>query len=236
MKHKISFLIITLLTTACGVQVKNKNSEQPVTVQALAHPDYLIDGPVVLDEDLTLEVNRLILTKDAVITTETHKLTIIAEEIVSDGAIIRNFAEGARASLEQNGRSGGGIEIKATIGRGHLQVEMRGESGGNGKNGRIMSGLGGQLTGLGCLGTSGGTGGNAGTLQAEIADMTRMNLTWKNEEGSLGVAGTPFSAGPTDPNAKHPPCDLRVKGINGQPGNKGQICLKFGDQESFQCN
>ncbi|WP_413290034.1 hypothetical protein [Bdellovibrio sp. HCB337] len=237
MKHKISFLILILLTSACSVEVKDKKEAQPIDVQKLSVTDYLIDSAVTLTEDQTLEADRLILTKNAVITTESYNLTIIAKEIVSEGGVIRQFADEARASWEQNGRSGKMITLKAKKASGQLRIELRGEAGGNGRNGRrLIATLNlSRVIDKGCPGSGGGRGGDAGVLYADIADMRALNMNWKNDEGTMGNAGIGFSASPGDQNAIQTPCDHQVQGGNGQPGSKGKICLKAANQESFQC-
>ena len=82
MKHKIWFLIGVFSLAACGVELKDKAKEtEPVqVVMTSAQPDYVIDGPVVLNAHESIEVDRLVLTKNAVIITEDKNLVIQVKE------------------------------------------------------------------------------------------------------------------------------------------------------------
>lgn len=232
MKHKIYCLLLLSLTSACGVELKDKDKDQPEVVQILAKPDYVIDGPVILRESEIIEVDRLVLTKNAVITMEDKNLTILAKEIVAEGAVIQNFTAEARAPWEKNGRSGGVVTIVAKKATGRLQIDLRGEGGGSGKHGVWTD----PRVHPGCAGSSGGDGGNAGTLRIEIVDMGSFNINWQNQGGAMGPAGLRGYVSPDTPEAIQPPCGRdNPNGSDGAPGRTGEICLKLGNQEVFRC-
>jgi len=228
MKHKICFLVGVLFLNACGVELKDK--EKAPQVVALAKPDYVIDEPLVLKEHTTLEVDRLVLTKNALIITEDKNLMINAKELVSEGAVIRNFAEGQRAFWEAQGRNGGNITITVHHGSGNLQVLLKGEDGGPGKHGLAIDHH------PGCSGTSGANGGNSGSLVATIVDNNGFNLSYQNDISLAGPAGVKGKVFWGTPNAVYPPCvDDAPNGIDGKPGSKGQVCFKLGGEETFRC-
>lgn len=232
MKHKISILILVLLQAGCAVELKDKPKDEPM-VRAAAKPDYVIDGPLVLSSHTKIEVDRIVLTKNAVITTEDKTLTLIAKELVSDGGVIRNFAPEAAAYWANNGRTGGMITLMVQTARGTLDVDLNGEKGGHGKNGyRGPSGHG------GCPG-NGANGGNSGSLHLEVVDNDGFNINWTNEVGAAGEAGI---KGAADDNT---PRDQVGGGVcsrdfpeaaPGMPGiTKGQVCLKLGREETLRC-
>jgi hypothetical protein len=239
MKHKIWFLsgvaLITAILTGCSVEMKDKNAGGEEKVTTAANPDYVIDGPLTLDGHQKIEVDRLVLTHNAVITTLDHSLLIVAREIVSDGAVIQNFPIGTTADWEKNGRSGGTIQITAQTAKGHLQVNLVGESGGAGLDGCIVPTW---TTPPGCNGSNGGSGGNSGTLRAEIADSSNFNLNWENVEGKIGLGGRTGAIACPNPQVRavHPPCYPEPLAKDGQTsGLKGQICMKSGTEDGFRC-
>jgi hypothetical protein len=171
-----------------------------------------------------------VLTKNAVIITEDKNLLINAKELVSEGAVIRNFAEGQRAFWEVRGRNGGNISITTAHGQGSLQVILRGEDGGPGKHGLAID------YHPGCSGTSGADGGNSGSLNATILDNSNFNLSYQNDVSDSGPAGVKGKVFYGTPNAVYPPCAGDTpNGIDGKPGSKGQVCLKLSNDESFRC-
>lgn len=246
MKHKIWFLIWVLSQTGCGVELRDKaKTDRLGRLEAsLANgqkssdeklSELIIDSPMELTGPLTIEKDRVVLTKNATITTGEYHLMIIAREIESDGALIQNFPEGAAAFWERNGRSGGMIGIESQKARGVLNVNLNGEGGGHGKNGCITD----PRVHPGCAGTSGGNGGNAGSLRMKVADNDAFNLNWSNSAGALGPAGVRGSvqyALSTLESAVFPPCDRdAVNGVAGKAGSPGQVCLKFGSENEFRC-
>jgi len=195
--------------------------------------DIFWDGPVELTTHQKIEAARVFLSNKAVITTFDKNLTIVAHEIISDGGLIQNFAEGTQGFWDKNGRSGGTINIMSQKARGSLQVILRGENGGHGRNGAIT------FPGRhpGCAGANGGNGGNAGNLNVNIADGNSLNISFLNQEGKLGPAGVRGSVeiGPAN-EVVNPPCDRDYPdGVNGQAGGKGQVCLKMSSEQEYVC-
>jgi len=234
MKHKISFLLLGVLLAGCSVELKDKQSE-PVQVEAMSsEPDYVIDAPLLLTTHTKIEADRVVLTRNAVITTEDKNLVIITKELVVDGAVIQNFPEGAAAYWEKSGRAGGTVSVDALKARGTLEVRLNGERGGSGKNGCITA----PGHHPGCAGTDGAMGGNAGSLRVEIANNDAFNLNWINQPGFFGPAGVRGSVpmGTPADAAVYPPCDRDTRdGVNGQSGTKGQVCVKLGSEERLRC-
>jgi hypothetical protein len=80
-------------------------------------------------------INRLFLSKDAVIVTEGQDFRIEAQEILSDGGSILTFSSGQKALSSKDGRSGGFIKVVARRAKGSLRIEGRGETAGDGMDG-----------------------------------------------------------------------------------------------------
>ncbi|MBS1970005.1 MAG: hypothetical protein JSU04_06835 [Bdellovibrionales bacterium] len=232
MKHKISVLILLCLQAGCAVELKDKPKDEP-KVQTAAVPDYVIDGPVKLTQHLKVEADRVVLTENAVITTEDKTLTIITKELVTEGAMIRNFPSGAKAYFAMNGRTGGAVIISARKARGTLDVQLNGEGGGHGKNGYLSEG------GHGGCPTDGANGGNPGSLNLEVVDNNSFNINWTNTVGEAGEAGVKGAANDSTPRDQIGPggCSRdRADSVPGLPGQfKGQVCLKLGNAEAFRC-
>lgn len=249
MKHKNFYLlffsaVLVLGLIACDVKLKDKQDPlAPVTEEGpenkpedppleVEGDPVVIDGPVVLKDHQNIEVSRLHLTKNAVITTEDKNLVIVVQELVSDGGVIRNFPEDQRAPWEKNGRNGGSVFISVKKAVGTLQVHLQGEGGGSGRHGPTSD----FPNRPHCVGTNGGNGGNAGTLRAEIADNQNFNLSYQNREGALGPAGLRGGTHSNDKEAAKGTCYIdRPEGLGGKPGERGQICLKLGTEEKFRC-
>ena len=194
--------------------------------------DIFWDGPVNLTNHQKVEAERVFLSGNAVITTADKNLTIVAKELISEGGIIQSFPESAEASWERNGRAGGMITIMALKARGSLQVKLRGEGGGRGKNGCYTD----PSRHPGCAGTTGGNGGTAGSLNVNIGEGRDLNVSYENKEGVKGIAGVRGLVPYGTPDAIHPPCDRDTpNGGDGQPGGKGQVCLKMSSDQDYLC-
>ncbi len=232
MKHKICILLMINLLAGCAVELKDKPKDE-LKVQAAVEPDYVIDGPLKLTRHLKIEADRVILTENAVITTEDKTLTIIAKELVTEGARISNFPSGAKAYFAMNGRTGGAVTISVRRARGTLDVQLNGEGGGHGKNGYLSEG------GHGGCPTDGANGGNPGSLNLEVADNNSFNINWTNTVGEAGEAGVKGAANDSTPRDQigQGGCSRdRVDSVPGLPGQlKGQVCLKLGNAETFHC-
>ncbi|MBS1972658.1 MAG: hypothetical protein JSU04_20285 [Bdellovibrionales bacterium] len=195
--------------------------------------DILWDGPVELANHQKIEAARVFLTNKAVVTTLDKNLTIVTKEFISDGGLVQNFPEGTQAFWDKNGRSGGTINILSQKAKGSLQVILRGEQGGHGRNGAIT------FPGRhpGCAGANGGNGGNAGNLNVNFSDGKSLNISFLNQEGKLGPAGVRGSVpmGPAN-EVVNPPCDRDYpEGVDGQAGGKGQVCLKMSSEQEYVC-
>ncbi len=98
--------------------------------------DYVFDKPVEVPTGTgALKIGpyaRLYFSSEAVLYNYDRDIIIIADELISDGAIIRNFVEGQKAAVGNGGRSGGQIKIFAKSARGQLKVFLSGENGGDG--------------------------------------------------------------------------------------------------------
>lgn len=111
--------------------------------------DVLIDesGPI---SSQTLK-GRLYLKRDITLFTNGESVELVAEEIHSEGVVIKAFPVGTTAARGQNGRSAGSIYIRAKKASGEIIVVADGETGGDGVDG--INGLPGTF----------GTRGNPGT-------------------------------------------------------------------------
>jgi len=194
--------------------------------------DLYWDGKIDLTDHQKIDAERVFLSSKALITTFDKNLTIVTKEFISDGGVIQNFNEDAEGFWEKNGRSGGTVTIMAKKARGGLQVHLRGEGGGHGKNGVITD----PSRHPGCAGTTGGNGGSAGSLNVNIADGRDLNISYDNKEGKRGIAGVRGSVPYGTPEAIYPPCDRDTpNGVDGQPGGKGQVCLKLSAEQEYVC-
>ncbi len=88
------------------------------------------------------EYRRIYFQDKAVLTSRDKSLSIHADEIYSDDALITGFQETDEAPLGKAGRQGGNISIVALkvlplkLARGRLRIEARGERGGKGLAGK----------------------------------------------------------------------------------------------------
>ena len=98
----------------------------------------LISEDLDLTEDLVIQNRRVVLDGVTVKTFE-HDLHIIADEFVSNQAVIQNFPEWRKAKKKENGKSGGNILIEADSVQGELQLFLNGENGGYVSRGRSVA-------------------------------------------------------------------------------------------------
>lgn len=195
--------------------------------------DILFEGNINLSANQKFEADRVFIATGAVITNFDKNLVIMAKELISNGGTIQNFEEVSQANWDRNGRSGGMINIVTQKAVGTLQVFLRGENGGHGRNGAIT------FPGRhpGCAGANGGSGGNSGSLNINILKSEDLNVSFTVEAGKKGIAGTRGSA-PSGPESEvvNPPCDRDApEGLDGSPGSKGQICLKLSAEQEYAC-
>lgn len=96
---------------------------------------------VLADDDLKSGTiyGRIFFAKGARVRTDGHDWFIRATRIVSDGGEIYSFPEATTAALGENGRSGGHIRILVHDVIGVLQITLRGEHGGKGRQGEELA-------------------------------------------------------------------------------------------------
>jgi hypothetical protein len=163
-------------------------------------------GVLVLDQ-----YARLFLEKGATLTIQNQNVQIHVQELHSDYATIRTFVDGAKAHSEEDGRSGGTIEIKAALAVGTLKTEMRGEEGGDGRPGRPP---GPELNGLP------GKPGDAGAISPPVKNgdyEMRVDCTKQPGPGMPGQHGSKGYRG----------------GNGGRGGNSGKILMTVDRGENF---
>lgn len=120
------------------------SEEKSMAQWQIKTPMDLVLNPTVLAESLArgqreFQSDRLFLSKPAnqsnFLVSNGFDLIFNTNELIADEAIFATFPKGQKAGVNQAGRDGGTIFIKATRARGHLLVEMRGEHGGDGRRG-----------------------------------------------------------------------------------------------------
>jgi hypothetical protein len=85
--------------------------------------------------DITINMDRLTFQPGGVLYTMGKKVRIQVQDLKSTGGKIATFPENQTAVLGRDGRSGGHIQLLAQLAVGDLQIEMRGEIGGQGATG-----------------------------------------------------------------------------------------------------
>lgn len=187
--------------------------------------DKVWDGNVGILLPTSLHVGRLFFRKDAVIEIGERNLEIIADEIISEGAVIQNFEPGRMGSKKSAGRNGGHIRVLAAKASGRLEIRTSGENGVDGIHGwPTPSG--------GCPGTNGMNGGSSGSIFVQIAEPRGFQLVRSSTPGAGGRHGRQGGAYAGIEEAVYPPCDpsgsQRFDGVSGQPG---MICVQFGSED-----
>jgi hypothetical protein len=231
----ISLLFFFLfITPACSVELKDKNETETPPLHGFAADDNLVWNEAhTLDKPEIIKAHKLTIRKNALITTGEFPLVIQVDELITEGGTIQNFPPNTKALWGTNGRTGGGVQIEAKYATGALNVILRGENGGHGKNGAIT------VPGKhpGCAGTNGGNGGNAGNLQVTIETNSNFTMNWDNFSGEMGERGYRGSVqNGTLADTVFPPCDRNAAdGVNGKAGNKGTVCLKLAGNEERIC-
>ncbi|NUN05779.1 MAG: hypothetical protein HUU57_08455 [Bdellovibrio sp.] len=207
---------------------------QFLSVRVQVPEDYVLSGRKKLSENLKIKAARVFIAKGTVIMTENHNLVIEANSLISENAVIQNFPLTAKASREQNGRSGGAISIIAQKAEGDLFVRLNAEEGGEGKIGAVYKVM---IDNRSCAGTNGGDGGNAGSLSVQFADGAAFNLNYESVPGKSGKAGARgqlMLTGPQDYVIF--PCDFAAaSGSDGRPGVVGIVCVKKSAQLTGSC-
>lgn len=102
--------------------------------------DFVVrDGQSEFLEDTRLSVNRIFIFENKLLRTNGFKVELIANELHSEKGVIETFPENIKASINQDGRSGGNLTIKAASAMGDLKIFMRGEHGGDGAKGEAYA-------------------------------------------------------------------------------------------------
>lgn len=125
--------------TKFNFRVFSYDGEKPVLIGeyvGLTPRDYSVEASTELKQDLNIEASRVFLINEAKIQTNGFKFTVKADKFYSDNAEIYSFLPGAKASIETDGISGGVVDIKSKVAVGHLRVNLRGQNGGDGVDGK----------------------------------------------------------------------------------------------------
>lgn len=102
--------------------------------------DFVVrEGQSEFFEDTRLSVNRIFIFENKLLRTNGFKVELVANELHSEKGIIETFPENRKAGINQDGRSGGILTIKAQSAIGDLKIFMRGEHGGDGAKGDSYS-------------------------------------------------------------------------------------------------
>lgn len=93
-------------------------------------------------QSLRLQADRVFIPEGTLETptlvTGGKNLVVLTNQLIANGAVLATFGKGDKASLNQPGRSGGVITIKALKARGALTLVMRGQEGGDGSAGQAL--------------------------------------------------------------------------------------------------
>ncbi len=125
--------------TKFNFRVFSYDGEKPVLIgeySGLTPRDYSIEASTELKQDLFIEASRVFLINESKIQTNGFKFVVKADKFYSDNAEIYSFLAGSKAAAETDGISGGVVEIKAKEAIGHLRVNLRGQNGGDGFDGK----------------------------------------------------------------------------------------------------
>lgn len=94
------------------------------------------------EDPLRISASRVYFTKkghDSPIFTEGKSFVISADEIFSENIQIETFPQKTKGAIDQNGRSGGTLTIKAKSAQGKMHLVLRGEDGGDGGPGEAYT-------------------------------------------------------------------------------------------------
>ncbi len=161
--------------------------------------DYSIDSETILKENLTINADRVFLTKRAKVQINGFEFTVATSKFFSDEAKIYSFPhymeKAPRGTL---GQSGGRIRITSEVAYGRLHVELRGQDGGDGSNGSIWP-------------TRAADGAQGGSGSHECLQVSFVGLP----------IGGPIKCWCTRSPGNGAPGANGAKGYNGTPGGKG---------------
>ena len=90
-------------------------------------------------EDTKLNVHRLFFPEHSTLITNGFNIEINADELLSEKGILSTFGPNSRATPGAHGKNGGEIKINILRAVGSLQIDMRGQHGGNGVAGSAFT-------------------------------------------------------------------------------------------------
>lgn len=248
MRYFITQIILTALLVSClKIEKKNQNdSENPAAdVQVYAQSEFILDEALVLNEDTVIKADRVYLSKNAAIFAQNYNLKIDAQIIETEqGSIIGHYNYDQTATVNQDGRNGGSIEIRSQTALGQLQLLANSEKGGTGLGGWGPSEFStGRLSHTeSCTAGSGKNSGQVGSIQFETYNSQNLVLSKKilhSAGGSIGSMAanykeiTPFNK--KNPNYKARNQDCTEIPVIGKSSFGGQICTRLQNQSHFEC-
>ncbi|MFN7824128.1 MAG: hypothetical protein ACK5P6_02070, partial [Pseudobdellovibrionaceae bacterium] len=94
--------------------------------------DFVVrEGQNVITENKKIFVNRFFISQKPLIT-QGHEVSIITNELISDRGFIETFPKDSTASIGENGKAAGNLNIQANLATGTLHIITRGQPGGDG--------------------------------------------------------------------------------------------------------
>lgn len=241
--------------TKYNIRVFSTEAEKPVLLgeaQGSTPVDYTFNGVTDLKEDLTVEANRVFFLSKSKIQTNGHILNVKAQTVVSDEAEIFSFPEGAKATTEKDGLSGGLVQIVSEFAHGNMKVTLRGQNGGDGLDGlpwsyRAPDAGQGSSGAHDCVKVSVGGIGIGGALKCWCT--SNPNNGFDGPQGAVGRNGTPAGRGgntgkivievkETSDFAVEPNLIIGLAGTSGKggPGQEGGNGGPPGDPTSSECH
>jgi hypothetical protein len=199
-----------------------------------------LDREIVANESLQKDENwtgyrRIFFNEGSTLTTNGFQLFIQADQLIapdrfnSTPGLIRTFPAGLQAGPNQNGQSGGFIQIAVRTGKGNIKIEMRGQDGGPGSDGVsyidpiIINGSGGPISAKANFvratqfdGYAGGKGGDSGYFEITIQEE---NLLHFFPVLLLGKGGAGGKGGRTPPQGTSG-VGVGADGPEGDPGKE----------------
>jgi hypothetical protein len=269
MKIWIGILVMCFGNMGC-LEIRGPEQQQAPGVQAevqsvsfnrllVDRPLYFWDGQFVEEEewnqiqsqnstasssDHEIFLDELVFENAGVLYTNGFNLRLHVSHLKSDFGSVVTFPKGQKAPVAQVGRSGGSIVLDIEQAMGSLNVEMRGEDGGDGKPGpdpdASMAGKDAYLRrndngskwnfgylvpateGLrGFAGFNGRDGGSTGTLELHIRSYQEFKFFPVREPGAGGQGGPGGPGGQGGLNKKP-----NQRAPTGPPGPQGEVGLE----------
>jgi hypothetical protein len=206
--------------------------------------DLVIQNEVVLQKDEVWNgYARIFLGPQGVITSQNFNLVMTASSLITQGGLIRTFPANTSAAQGIAGRSGGSVHLNLKTGVGILNVELRGENGGAGKDqgpwappaGNVVGGIHidfGNIHSLfvkgepGADGLPGATGGKTGNFLIQIQEAHQLDVMPRFFPGTGGAPGKGGTGSPAAPDFGFSEGDRGKDGQTGANGSQEQACLR----------